>query len=97
MTTPLFIAEAPESVLSQSRPPTRVLRLRRVVSAILGLLIFALVAPEFGWLPPFWTLFYVVAPVVPVVCVWYGAGRHPTVEAVGWLLLVAGVLMFFLG
>ena len=94
--TPLSLPEGQESPVSLSSPPSKVLvGLRRVLSAILGFLVFAVGAPEFGWIPRLGIFFYVVAPLVPVVCVWYGAGSRPAVEATGWgLLLVDGLLIF---
>ncbi len=70
---------------------------RRGISALLGLLLLALAAPEFGYMPPKWIFFWVVTPIVPVVCVWYGAGRKPMAEMVGWVLLLLGVVLFFGG
>jgi hypothetical protein len=58
----------------------------------MGMVALAVVAPEFGWLPRFWVWFYSVAPFVPVLFVWYGAGRRPLVESIGWGFLVVELL-----
>ena len=85
----------PESAKAPLPPNRTLVWVRRGISALLGLLLLALVAPEFGYMPRKWIFFWIVGPIVPVVCVWYGAGHKLLAEMFGWLLLLLGVVLFF--
>jgi hypothetical protein len=80
-----------------STPPKKLfLTLRRILSFIIGALMFLVVAPEFEGMPREWVAFWALFPLAPVLCVCFGAGRNRIVEGLGWLLHFIGVVMFCL-
>ena len=82
-----------EVVRAPSPPSKAWLSVRRIASFLIGLLMFAIVAPELGHMPRLWALFWIVFPLGPVLCVCFAAGRNRLVEGVGWCLQVVGLVM----
>ncbi len=69
------------------------LAVRRIVSFMIGGFLFLAVAPEYGGMPRGWVAFWALFPLIPVLCVCFGAGRNRIVEGGGWVLHAIGVAM----
>ena len=83
-------------VLLMNKPLIPVLA-RRVVSLVLGILYFSMVAPEFGWMPTFWIVFWTALPLAPAFCVFLAAGRNLILEAIGWGFLIGTGFLLLVG
>jgi hypothetical protein len=93
--TPVVSPELVKKRRSASPANKILVWLRRSLSAVIGLILLGIVAPEFGFMPRIHIFFSIVAPLIPVLFVWHGAGREPAVEAIGWFLLFFGTVLIF--
>jgi hypothetical protein len=84
------------SRMASEQPSKIFAAIRRVVSFLIGALMFLIVAPEFSGMPRAWIAFWTLFPFVPVLCVCFGAGRSRPVEGAGWFLHLTGAMAFLL-
>jgi hypothetical protein len=68
---------------------------RRGAAVVLGLLFFAVVAPEFSGMSKTGIVVWTALPLAPMLCVFLGSGRIRFVEAFGWAFFGFLALLLF--